>query len=739
MKLSNVSLRIDLAVELHFYSIVKAIKKRSFAILPLLLFALGFVCSETAANTSFEACRDPHRDRSSTDLCHRDDPSSLETLFRTRRYIDNVLQADIDRVRLYQSFTKALQKKVLADLAQLKASYLLMANCPEGAAADTSCAKALESLRAVVRKDWPVLVTELAIARPTQVDPGMMNTRAGWYNTHPAHLFHTSEKITPLKPEVLNKVEGVFIERLKEKAPEMRELLDSQKDGVLLVATNEREKTIVLNAMVQVRKEARSASLEVVKNNPILTFIGNVDTDRADSPSSKELKGSTSRFVDEIEKEIRRLSGESREAHKMLLSYKASAEALLQDNPSWCTAAETAASVMRKEERNTDLKVAAIQIGASVLALGTCSTIILCGAAAGIIGAIDFHITQSKADENFRRGVIHAAIGESKETLTLSAAQNQSASTALVLAVVGTAASGAGAMKSATEKTAKSLSTWDRAAQKTTPPEKWGPKNTAEMQAYSSLHIREVRSNSVRFFKQHRDLFQNATSGQLKYIRKHDLEKVLEFNELSKNYGYRGVPKEIAEDLFEFGDLIGKKSRDGKFIELSIADSLKMLWGHSHGSLNSLAQGAKTMAERKHWDAMIGLRNHVINAMEKIDDRIMADSYSKVQSPAARVELRLIEFISDLSARKANPITASEFGRSITPTAVFIKAMGREKLVQKIAGSDSPIEIHAARRLLDKVTMDDIARMATELEGTYKSSGLPTSLNNTILFQLHGR
>lgn len=691
------------------------------------------------ATTSFEACRDPHRDQTSSEICHRDDPSGLEALFRARKYIDTALQADLDRVRLYQSFTKALQKKVLSDLAQLKASYQLMANCPEDAGSDTACTKALESLRTEVRKDWPVLVTELAIARPTQVDPGMMNLSAGWYTTHPAHLFHTSAKITPLKSDVLKQVERVFIERLKENAPEVKELLTSQKDDVRLVATTEREKAIVRNAMVQIRENARSASLEAVKNNPILTFIGHVDNDRADSPSNTQLKESAQRFVKEIENEMSSLSGDTSLAHKMLFSYKASAEALLQDNPSWCTAAETAAAVMKKEERNGELKVAAAQIGVSVLALGTCSTVILCGAAAGIIGATDFHITQHKADENFRRGVIHAATGESKDALVLSASQNQSASTALALAVLGTATSGAGAMKSATEKTAKSLSTWDRAAQKTTPLSKWSPKTAAEMQAYSSLHIREVRRNSVQFYQRHRDLFQNATAGQLKHIGKHDLEKVLEFKELAKSYGYKGVPKEITEDLFEFGDLVGKKSRDGKFIELSIADSLKMLWGQNLGSLVSLIQGAKTMAEKKHWEAMLKLRSHVIHSMEKIDDQIMANAYSNVHSPAARVELRLIEFISDLSARKANPMTASEFGRGITPTSTFIKAMGREKLVQKIAGSDSPMEIHAARRLLDKVTMDDIAKMATELEGAYKSSGLPTSLNSTILFQLHGR
>ncbi len=136
---------------------------------------------------------------------------------------------------------------------------------------------------------------------------------------------------------------------------------------------------------------------------------------------------------------------------------------------------------------------------------------------------------------------------------------------------------------------------------------------------------------------------------------------------------------------------------------------------------------------------MVNLREHVIQSMEKIDGKIMADAYSQVHSPAARVELRLIEFISDLSARRANPMTANEFGRQIIPTGEFVKAIGREKLVHKIAGSDSPMEIYAARQLLDKVTMEDVARMATELEGAYKSSGLPTSLANTLLFRLHGK
>lgn len=185
--------------------------------------------------------------------------------------------------------------------------------------------------------------------------------------------------------------------------------------------------------------------------------------------------------------------------------------------------------------------------------------------------------------------------------------------------------------------------------------------------------------------------------------------------------------------------ILSEKSRDGKFLEMSIADSLNLLWGHNALTLVSRGQTAKTVAEIKHWKAMLNLREHVIRSMEKIDGKIMEDAYSKVHSPAARVELRLIEFISDLSARRANPMSANEFGRQIIPTGDFVKAIGREKLVHKIAGSDSPMEIHAARQLLDRVTMEDIARMATELEGAYKSSGLPTSLANTLLFRLHGK
>jgi hypothetical protein len=40
------------------------------------------------------------------------------------------------------------------------------------------------------------------------------------------------------------------------------------------------------------------------------------------------------------------------------------------------------------------------------------------------------------------------------------------------------------------------------------------------------------------------------------------------------------------------------------------------------------------------------------------------------------------------------------------------------------------MEIHATGQLDNKVTMDDVARMATELEGVYQSSVLPTSLAN---------
>ncbi len=723
-----------------------AIQKRSFAnhrlsgfIQALLASQLSFSPAQASdTQTTFVACQNSQRSVPKSGSCHRFDSTGMDGLFQMRTGIYSALNSDLNNLNLYQSFTKALRKKVLTDLEDLKASYLAMSSCPERADPESHCAIALEALRTAVRKDWPDMITSLSLARPNQIDPGMMNQKSAWFTSHPSHLFNTSSAIEPLEQDQMNRAEKVFLQRLGNQVPEVTELLNSQAGNVRLVATNEREKVSVRTAMVHIREDARKAYLETVKKNPILTFIGKVNFANVASPDNFQLQSATRRFLMEIEKEIATLRETNLESDKLLFTYKASAESLLQEYPNWCTAVETAARTFQNAQQASDLKTAAAQIGLSVLALGTCSTVIMCGAVAGVLGASDFHLTQEKADLNFRRGIIHASSGESTELLAISATQNQSAATSVALSAIGAVATGVSAAKSVAGTATRSLSTWDRAAAKT-PIGKWKPKNAAEMQAYSSLHIREVKRNSVIFFKKNRELFQNTLPKQLKTIGRHDLEKILDFDQLSRAYGYHGIPKEITEDLLEFGDLIAKKSPDGQFIQMSIADSLQMLWGHNAQSLAALAKGGKTIAERKHWDAMLKVRQHVIESMEKIDGKIMADAYSKVPSSDARVELRLIEFISDLGARRANPMTVGEFGREMIPTGEFVKRMGRENLIRKIAGSESPMDILAARKLLDKVSMDDVARMATELEDAYVSSGLPTSLANTLLFNLHGR
>lgn len=79
--------------------------------------------------------------------------------------------------------------------------------------------------------------------------------------------------------------------------------------------------------------------------------------------------------------------------------------------------------------------------------------------------------------------------------------------------------------------------------------------------------------------------------------------------------------------------------------------------------------------------------------------------------------MRLVELLADLTARGSNPLTELEFGRSISSTADFIRRMGEDGLVSKIAGgSNSTSEIHAARQLLERVSLEEITEMVTWLE-----------------------
>ncbi|MCM2282582.1 MAG: hypothetical protein NDI61_12130 [Bdellovibrionaceae bacterium] len=119
--------------------------------------------------------------------------------------------------------------------------------------------------------------------------------------------------------------------------------------------------------------------------------------------------------------------------------------------------------------------------------------------------------------------------------------------------------------------------------------------------------------------------------------------------------------------------------------------------------------------------------------MESIDGAIMRPAHQSAGSPRARVELRLLEMMSDLAARKANPITASELGRDVTSARDFITKMGTDGLAKKISDPGSPAEFLAARQLIDRIGRQNIQRMADELESGFQSSGLPTSMKNTLL------
>lgn len=237
------------------------------------------------------------------------------------------------------------------------------------------------------------------------------------------------------------------------------------------------------------------------------------------------------------------------------------------------------------------------------------------------------------------------------------------------------------------------------------------------MAAYSRLHINEVQSQARRLFEKHKALFPSLSAGKLKLLKQHDREKVLDFKTLRDRHGYLGVPTELLRDHMDFAAFVTKQSADGRHIELSLNEALEVLWGQNPNLIAVKAKAARSHAEFKHWKSMDELRKYVIDNLNRIDGEIMEESMRRLHSPNERVEMRLVEFLSDLTARKSNPLTEFEFGREITSTADFVRKMGKEGLVTKLAGgSDSPMEIHAARQLLDRVKVDELAEIATWLE-----------------------
>lgn len=689
---------------------------------------------------AFEACQEENVGsdiRSSTTSssptiaateCHMEE-TNFQQLLKVKKAAYTSFQLQNFRIGNYVKFSQALRQKILDRLRKRHAELEAVSSCqPSGQESIDSCTRSLNTYRSHVRSIWPELVNNLSLAYPREVNPHMFNSKVTWFDTHPKHPFANSEAIPPLNAKETQRLEKVFLNRLADEVPEIANYLATKHETTRLLAESPKDEALIRIAMVKIRNESRQRYVEILRQNPLMAFIGTVAEDAPDSPSNQALQSALKKMKDEVQREITIVEGGGLESERRILKYRNLANDVLANSPHWCPAAVTAQKAASDEEGSAQLKESAMLVGASVLSLATCSTLVLCGAAGAVLGAIDYKMALDKSRDAFQEGIVDSAVGQSSDAIVRSADHRMAAGASLAVSAVSALVGGTTLLKETTRATAKVAAKTSKTAQARREVMRirssdeikqrgWLPASADEMAAYSRLHISEVQSQARRLFEKHKALFPSLSAGKLKLLKQHDREKVLDFKTLRDRHGYLGVPTELLRDHMDFAAFVTKQSADGRHIELSLNEALEVLWGQNPNLIAVKAKAARSHAEFKHWKSMDELRKYVIDNLNRIDGEIMEESMRHLHSPNERVEMRLVEFLSDLTARKSNPLTEFEFGREITSTADFVRKMGKEGLVTKLAGgSDSPMEIHAARQLLDRVKVDEIAEIATWLE-----------------------
>ncbi len=686
----------------------------------------------------FEACDESHQAFKAADSspleCHSSMMPNGQTINAQQlKKIQMTAYSQFDhskhRLANYVMFSQSLRGKVLDRLrGKLKELETLSSCRPTGSETLDDCTRALARYRLQVRGLWPNMLSDLSLAHPREINPHMFNSKVTWFNTHPKHPFPNSENMPPLTPEERNRIEEEFLKHLGKEVPEVAPYLATKRKTTNILTESTKDEALIKIAMVKIRNDSRERYIETIRQNPLLTFIGNVAADDPASPSDQALQVALAKMKAEVEQEIAMIEKGDVESERRILKYRNIANEVLAAKPQWCSAATTAQKVAADEESSAQFKESAFLVGASVLTLVTCSTLVLCGASGAAIGALDYGLAMDKSNRAFHSGLVGSTVGQDSDSISQAADHRTAAGASLAISAVSALTGGATLLKDttiATTKAAVRMTQANRARREVsrvravneTSQHGWLPASAQEMAAYSRQHISEVQSQAQRLFEKHQALFPSLSKNSLKMLKQHDKEKVLDFKTLRDRHGYQGIPTELLKDHQDFTSWVSRQSADGKHIEMSLNEALQILWGQNPGTLARGAQAAKSQTERVHWNSMGKLRDYVIENLNRIDGEIMETAMRRLRSPEERVEMRLVEFLADLTARSSNPLTQFEFGRGISSTSAFMKQLGRDGLISKLAGgSSSPAEIQAAKRLLERVSPDEIADIATWLE-----------------------
>jgi hypothetical protein len=620
-----------------------------------------------------------------------------------------------------------LRAKVRSQLLRQKEHHERLKACGSAQQDQSFCARTIPAIQAKARQDWPVMRTALALSSPVLTDPHARENRLSWYHPRPRHLMRGGASLKPLTATESNAVEASFLEQVSQSLPELRSRIDREGGKISLLGANQNEIIRVNQEMVSIRSNARENYVGILGQNPILFFLDDVKADSADSPSVEQIRSASGSLLQTIDAEIERLKLKTEKwtpdelADRRLFEYTPLIEELLTTHPHLCRATTVATESARKKNQNDALKRGAAQIGVSILALSTCSTGIGCGLVAGVVAATDYAIARNDATEAIRNGLAQAAVAPAATALSEADAAHRSENATLAMVKAGAIGSGA--------KYISSL----RLSRRGGPMASWNPSTRGEMEHYFLNHVREVRGNAMTLYQNNQSHFRNLPPETIKGLLHHDGEKFMSMSALKEKFGYKGVPKDIVEGLNDSHLSLRRFPIKDGHVEMSLSESLFRLWGHSPQNLETKLKAARTPQEKKHWESMLKLRNHVVDTMGDIDNAHMRSIYRTAGSPEARVELRMVEMLADLSARKSNPITANEMGRPILSTDRFLVMMKEDGIAKKIADPSSPAEQEAAKNLVQRIGLHQIRQMASEAENLHRSTGVPTSFSNMLI------
>jgi hypothetical protein len=93
----------------------------------------------------------------------------------------------------------------------------------------------------------------------------------------------------------------------------------------------------------------------------------------------------------------------------------------------------------------------------------------------------------------------------------------------------------------------------------------WIPRSTHEMSACSRQHIAEVQSHAKMLIDRYGSQVPTLSKSKLKIFSQHDKEKVLDFNTLMRQHGYKGIPATILKNHQEYSSLTPKLSPDRQY------------------------------------------------------------------------------------------------------------------------------------------------------------------------------